>query len=74
MIRAAGGRFSENKFTNAIRGNTISLTTLAAGVGSPLKANVIPSTSEATLDCRLLPVSTRRIHQRDQGAHQRSRA
>jgi acetylornithine deacetylase/succinyl-diaminopimelate desuccinylase-like protein len=55
MIRAAGGRFSENKFTNAIRGNTISLTTLAAGVGSPLKANVIPSTSEATLDCRLLP-------------------
>jgi acetylornithine deacetylase/succinyl-diaminopimelate desuccinylase-like protein len=55
MARAAGGKFSDNKYTNAIRGNTISLTTLAAGVGSPLKANVIPSTSEATLDCRLLP-------------------
>ncbi|MCC6391443.1 MAG: M20/M25/M40 family metallo-hydrolase, partial [Bryobacterales bacterium] len=34
---------------------TISLTTLSAGVGSPPRANVIPSTSEATLDCRLLP-------------------
>jgi acetylornithine deacetylase/succinyl-diaminopimelate desuccinylase-like protein len=55
MARAAGGRFAENKYINAIRGNTISLTTLTAGVGSPPKANVIPSTSEATLDCRLLP-------------------
>ena len=39
----------------AIQKNTISLTTLTAGVGSPVKVNVIPSNSEATLDCRLLP-------------------
>jgi acetylornithine deacetylase/succinyl-diaminopimelate desuccinylase-like protein len=55
MERAAGGTFAENKYISAIRANTISLTTLQAGVGSPLKANVIPSTSEATIDCRLLP-------------------
>lgn len=55
MERAVGGTFADNKFIRAIRGNTISLTTLAAGVGSPLKANVIPSTSQATLDCRLMP-------------------
>ncbi len=55
MIRAAGGVLAKNKFTNAIQANTISPTTLAAGVGSPPKINVIPSASEATLDCRLLP-------------------
>jgi acetylornithine deacetylase/succinyl-diaminopimelate desuccinylase-like protein len=55
MSRAAGGALAENKFTNAIRGNTMSLTTLQSGVGSPVKPNVIPSTAEATLDCRLLP-------------------
>lgn len=49
------GQFAQNKFTGAIQRNTISLTTLTAGVGSPVKVNVIPSTSEATLDCRLLP-------------------
>src|SRR5216684_6123901 len=49
------GSFVENKFTSAIQHNTISLTTLTAGVGSPPKVNVIPSSSEATLDCRLLP-------------------
>lgn len=49
------GVMAQNKFTSAIRGNTMSLTTLRAGVGDPPKANVIPSTSEATLDCRLLP-------------------
>jgi acetylornithine deacetylase/succinyl-diaminopimelate desuccinylase-like protein len=49
------GTMAQNKFTSAIRGNTIALTTLRAGVGDPPKANVIPSTSEATLDCRLLP-------------------
>jgi acetylornithine deacetylase/succinyl-diaminopimelate desuccinylase-like protein len=49
------GTMAQNKFTAAIRGNTIALTTLTAGVGNPPKANVIPSTSEATLDCRLLP-------------------
>jgi acetylornithine deacetylase/succinyl-diaminopimelate desuccinylase-like protein len=55
MLRAAGGGFAPNKFTGAIQGNTISLTTLQSGVGSPVKPNVIPSVAEATLDCRLLP-------------------
>lgn len=55
MKRAIGGPFAQNKFTSAIQRNTISLTTLTAGVGSPVKVNVIPSNSEATLDCRLLP-------------------
>ena len=55
MRRAIGGEFAQNKYTAAIQRNTISLTTLAAGVGSPVKVNVIPSTSEATLDCRVLP-------------------
>ena len=51
MRRMIGGPLAQNKFTSAIQRNTISLTTLQAGV----KVNVIPSTSEATLDCRLLP-------------------
>ena len=55
MQRAMGGEFAQNKFTAAIQRNTISLTTLAAGVGSPGRVNIIPSTSEATLDCRVLP-------------------
>lgn len=55
MLKAAGGSFAPNKFTGAIQGNTISLTTLQSGVGSPVKPNVIPSVAEATLDCRLLP-------------------
>jgi acetylornithine deacetylase/succinyl-diaminopimelate desuccinylase-like protein len=50
-----GGTLAENKYTAAIQKNTISLTTLTSGVGSPAKVNVIPSTAEATLDCRLLP-------------------
>lgn len=49
------GRLADNKFTRAIQHNTISLTTLQAGVGNPPKVNVIPSVSTATLDCRLLP-------------------
>jgi acetylornithine deacetylase/succinyl-diaminopimelate desuccinylase-like protein len=55
MLRAIGAQAARNKFTSAIRRNTVSLTTLSAGVGSPPKVNVIPSSSEATLDCRLLP-------------------
>lgn len=55
MRRAVGGTFANNKFTSAIQKNTISLTTLTSGVGSPVKVNVIPSMAEATLDCRLLP-------------------
>jgi acetylornithine deacetylase/succinyl-diaminopimelate desuccinylase-like protein len=55
QMRSAVGTFANNKFTNAIQQNTISLTTLHSGVGDPPKANVIPSVAEATLDCRLLP-------------------
>ena len=55
MIRNIGAPLAPNKYTSAIQRNTISLTTLAAGVGSPVKVNVIPSSSEASLDCRLLP-------------------
>jgi len=55
MQATLGGQIDANKFTNAIQKNTLSLTTLRSGVGSPLKVNVIPSTAEATLDCRLLP-------------------
>jgi acetylornithine deacetylase/succinyl-diaminopimelate desuccinylase-like protein len=54
MIRNIGP-LAENKYTAAIRRNTIALTTLTAGVGSPPKTNVIPSVSEAVIDCRLLP-------------------
>jgi acetylornithine deacetylase/succinyl-diaminopimelate desuccinylase-like protein len=49
------GTAADNKFMRAIRSNTISLTTLASGVGSPPKVNVIPSVAEATLDCRVMP-------------------
>ena len=55
MKRNIGEPLATNKFTAAIQRNTISLTTLSAGVGSPPRVNVIPSSSEATLDCRLLP-------------------
>lgn len=55
MIRAIGEPLAVNKYTAAIQANTVSLTTLTSGVGSPVKVNVIPSSAEATLDCRLLP-------------------
>jgi acetylornithine deacetylase/succinyl-diaminopimelate desuccinylase-like protein len=55
QMRQAVGPLVENKFNSAIQRNTISLTSLTAGVGSPPRPNVIPSSSEATLDCRLLP-------------------
>ncbi len=55
MKRKIGTPFAQNKFMSAIQRNTISLTTLSAGVGSPPRVNVIPSTSEAGLDCRLMP-------------------
>jgi len=55
LIRTIGRPLAENKYTAAIQVNTASLTTLTSGVGTPVKVNVIPSTAEATLDCRLLP-------------------
>ena len=54
-MRRVVGPLVENKCNSAIQRNTVSLTSLTAGVGSPPRPNVIPSTSEATLDCRLLP-------------------
>ena len=54
-LRARIGDLAVNKFTNAIQRDTVSITALRAGVGEPPKANVIPSSAEATLDCRLLP-------------------
>lgn len=53
------GTFASNKFTNAIQHSTISVTTLRSGVGDPPKVNVIPSVAEATLDCRVLPGTSR---------------
>ncbi len=55
QMRDTAGTFASNKFMNAIQQNTISVTSMRSGVGDPPKANVIPSTAEATLDCRLLP-------------------
>lgn len=55
MRLASGGEFEPGKFTAAIQRNTMTLTTLRSGVGDPPKVNVIPSTAEATIDCRLLP-------------------
>jgi len=72
MVRTIGSPLAPNKYTAAIQTNTVSLTTLSAGVGSPPKINVIPSTSEATLDCRLLPgVNKDEFIFRNESAHQR---
>ena len=49
------GTLTANKFNNAIQHSTISVTSLRSGVGEPPKVNVIPSIAEATLDCRVLP-------------------
>ncbi len=48
-------RLASNPIYNAMVRNTISLTILQAGS----KANVIPSESTATLDCRLIPGSSK---------------
>jgi acetylornithine deacetylase/succinyl-diaminopimelate desuccinylase-like protein len=55
MKQRIGAPLTENKFNNAIQKSTISLTSLRSGVGDPPKVNVIPSRAEATLDCRVLP-------------------
>ena len=54
-LEARVGTLAPNKFNNAIRNSTISLTSLRSGVGEPPKVNVIPSIAEATIDCRVLP-------------------
>jgi acetylornithine deacetylase/succinyl-diaminopimelate desuccinylase-like protein len=55
MMKSRVGDFAVNKFNNAIQRSTVSLTSLRSGVGDPPKANVIPSVAEATIDCRVLP-------------------
>jgi acetylornithine deacetylase/succinyl-diaminopimelate desuccinylase-like protein len=52
------GTLASNRFAGAIRRNTISFTSLRAGVGEPPKENVIPSLAVATIDCRLLPAQS----------------
>jgi acetylornithine deacetylase/succinyl-diaminopimelate desuccinylase-like protein len=54
-LKSRVGTLAPNKFNNAIQRSTISVTNLRSGVGEPPKINVIPSIAEATLDCRVLP-------------------
>lgn len=54
-LKSRVGPLAANKFTNAIQHSTISITSLQSGVGDPPKVNVIPSIAKATLDCRVLP-------------------
>jgi acetylornithine deacetylase/succinyl-diaminopimelate desuccinylase-like protein len=54
-MKSRVGAFAANKFNNAIQHSTISLTSLRSGVGDPPRVNVIPSVAEATIDCRVLP-------------------
>lgn len=58
-LKSRVGELAANKFNNAIVHSTISITTLRSGVGDPPRANVIPSIAEATLDCRVLPGTTK---------------
>ena len=58
-FKARVGPLVSNKFNNAIQSSTISITSLRSGVGDPPKVNVIPSIAEATLDCRVLPGTSR---------------
>ena len=58
-MKSKVGSLPNNKFNNAIQQSTISLTSLRSGVGEPPKVNVIPSIVEATLDCRVLPGTTK---------------
>lgn len=58
-MQARVGPLADNKFNRAIQQSTIALTSLRSGVGDPPKVNVIPSVAEATLDCRVLPGTTR---------------
>ena len=58
-LKARVGTLADNKFNNAIQRSTISVTSIRSGVGEPPKVNVIPSIAEATLDCRVLPGTTK---------------
>jgi acetylornithine deacetylase/succinyl-diaminopimelate desuccinylase-like protein len=58
-MKSRVGTLAANKFNNAIQHSTISITSLRSGVGDPPKVNVIPSLAEATIDCRVLPGTTK---------------
>jgi acetylornithine deacetylase/succinyl-diaminopimelate desuccinylase-like protein len=58
-MKSRVGTLASNKFNNAIQHSTISITSLRSGVGDPPKVNVIPSLAEATIDCRVLPGTTK---------------
>ena len=58
-LKSRVGTLADNKFNNAIQRSTISITSIRSGVGEPPKVNVIPSIAEATLDCRVLPGTTK---------------
>ena len=58
-MKSRVGPLAVNKFNSAIQHSTISITSLRSGVGDPPKANVIPSVAEATIDCRVLPGTTK---------------
>ncbi len=58
-MKSRVGTLAANKFNNAIQHSTIAITSLRSGVGDPPKVNVIPSVAEATLDCRVLPGTTK---------------
>ena len=55
VMRQRLGSIPRNRYTDAITRNTITITSLQAGVGTPPPPNVIPSEATATIDCRLLP-------------------
>jgi acetylornithine deacetylase/succinyl-diaminopimelate desuccinylase-like protein len=64
-FRERVGALAANKFNNAIQHSTISLTSLRSGVGEPAKVNVIPSIAEATVDCRVLPGTSKDVWLKD---------
>jgi len=49
------GSIKNSDYTRALQRNTITLTSLSSGVGTPPKANVIPAVATATIDCRFSP-------------------
>jgi acetylornithine deacetylase/succinyl-diaminopimelate desuccinylase-like protein len=58
-MKRSVGPLVANKYNNAIQHSTVALTSLRSGVGDPPRANVIPSVAEATIDCRVLPGTTK---------------
>ncbi len=64
-LKSRVGTLNENKFNNAIQRSTFSITSIRSGVGEPPKVNVIPSIAEATIDCRVLPGTSKEAWLKD---------